>query len=113
MYSRGSDEEQLDALFRAYRGACPDVEPGPGFMPGIWERIEARQTFPMFFGRLARGFVTAAVALTIAMATYLYVPQQNGAFYSETYVEALASHDVETDLYEPVLYDPSEPAGQL
>ncbi len=110
MYSRGSDDEQLDALFRAYRDACPDVDPGSGFMPGIWERIEARQTFPAFLGRLARGFVTAAAALTLVMVAYLYVPRQNAAFYSETYVEALsASHSADADLYETS----SDPAGQL
>jgi hypothetical protein len=80
-------------------------------MPQLWERIEARQSYSFFLGRLASGFVTAAAALTLAMAAWLYLPRYN-AFYSETYVEALAAgHASDADLYEAA--DVSEPAGQL
>jgi len=109
MHSRGSDEQGLDALFRAYRDACPDLEPSANFMPQLWERIEARQSYSFFLGRLTSGFVTAAAAITLAMAVWLYIPRYN-AFYSETYVEALsASHSADADLYETS----SDPAGQL
>jgi hypothetical protein len=112
--NHGSDEERLDALFAAYRAACPEPEPGPNFMPQLWQRIEARQSFSFFFGRMASGFVTAAVAVTLAMAVYLYMPRSTTAFYSESYVEALAAgHAGENDLYEPVRFDPSDQAGQL
>ncbi|MCL4401266.1 MAG: hypothetical protein M1436_01190 [Acidobacteria bacterium] len=76
-------------------------------MPQIWERIDARQNYSFFFGRLASGFVTAAVALTLVMALWLSMPRRTNAFYSETYVEALASH---TDV-EP--YELPDPAGVL
>jgi hypothetical protein len=111
--NHGSDEERLDALFAAYRAACPGPDPGPNFMPQLWQRIEARQSFSFFLGRIASGFVTAAVALTLAMAVYLYVPRSTSAFYSESYVEALAAgHAENSDLYEPVRFD-AEQAGQL
>lgn len=111
-----SRDDELDGLFRAYRDACPDAEPGANFMPQLWERIEARQTFSSFLERMASGFVTAAVALTLLMAAFLYLPQGNGTFQSQSYVEALAaSHAAaeDTDLFEPVHFDPSDSAGKL
>ena len=107
-----SNEERLDALFGAYRAACPDPEPGVNFMPQLWERIEGRRNFSFAFRRMARGLVTAAVAAALAMAVYLYYPQTNSAFYSETYVEALAAgHGAEIEA--AVDLDGSEMAGQL
>src|ERR1035437_5213128 len=91
---RSSDEEKLDALFGAYRAACPDPQAGVNFMPHLWERIEGRRTFGFLVRRMASGFVTAAVAATLAMAVYLYYPQANNAYYTETYVEALADGHV-------------------
>ncbi len=85
------DESALDLLFRAYRDACPAPEPSPQFMPRLWQRIEARQRYSSFFGRVARRFVTAGVALSLGMALYLAVPTSySSLFTSESYVEALA-----------------------
>ena len=58
---RGSEEERLDALFRAFR-ECPAPEPSANFMPNLWARIDSRQSFTFSFRRLANAFVTAAVA---------------------------------------------------
>jgi acyl dehydratase len=114
MHTRGSDEEHLDALFAAYRAACPDAEPGADFMPQLWQRIEGRRTFSFFLGRLASGFVTAAVAATLAMAVYLYYPRTGNPYYSESYVEALAGHSGDNaEFFEAVYLESSEGAGQL
>ena len=112
--NRGSDEENLDALFQEYLAACPDPEPGANFMPQLWRRIEARRTFSFSLGRIASGFVTAAVALTLAMAVYLYFPRTSNSYYSESYVEALAAgHAAENaDFFEAVHFDVSD-SGQL
>src|SRR5215472_4372140 len=103
--NQGSQEERLNALFRAYGGACVPPEPSANFMPQLWQRIESRQTFSFFFRRVARGFVTAAVAATLAMAVYLTVPRASS--YASTYVEVLAaSHNTENpDLLETAGYD--------
>jgi len=87
---RGNEDEKLDALFRAYRDACPDPEASANFMPKLWARIDARQTFLFSFRRMANAFVTAAVALSIALGVYLTIPRSNPGSYPETYVEALA-----------------------
>ena len=88
MSMRGNEDEKLDALFRAYRDASPDPEASANFMPTLWARIDARQTFLFSFRRMANAFVTAAVALSIALGVYMSIPRSNPNH--ETYVEALA-----------------------
>src|SRR6059058_3653687 len=95
MFPENEGNKRLNALFRAYGEACVAPEPSANFMPKLWQRIESRQTFSFFFGRVARGFVTAAVAATLAMAVFLTVPRSAGS-YAGTYVEVLAaSHNVD------------------
>ena len=104
--NQGDDETALDALFRAYRQACPDPEPSAHFMPEIWQRIEERQHSLFFLGRWARAFVTAAAVLSLGMAAYLYIPhERNTALYVESYVEALAAgHALDSpDFAEPTM----------
>ena len=85
---RGNHEEKLDALFRAF-AACPTPEPSANFMPTLWQKIESRQTFTFSFRRMANVFVTAAVALSIALGVYTYLPH-NTPSYPQSYIEALA-----------------------
>lgn len=86
-------DERLGGLFAAYREACPDPDPGPDFMPRLWEKIEARRTFAYSLKRFARGFITAAAVASLAMGVYLAQPQSGTP---PTYLELLAagqSHD--------------------
>ena len=77
-FMHGSDEQRLDALFRAYRQACGEPEASANFMPELWARIESRQTFTFSFRRMANAFVTAAVALSIALGAYMSIPRASG-----------------------------------
>ena len=86
----GNDDEKLDALFRAYRDACTTPEVSANFMPTLWGRIESRQNFTFSFTRMANAFVTAALALTIALGVYMYMPHSSSNSYPQTYIEALA-----------------------
>jgi hypothetical protein len=86
---RGNDEERLDALFRAYRDACPTAEASANFMPGVWAKIEGRQRFTFSLRRMANAFVTAAVALSIALTVYMSLPHSRVSF-GTSYLEALA-----------------------
>ena len=82
---------RLQNLLEAYREACDVPEPGQNFMPEVWRKIEARQSVSLFFNRLARGFVATAFALSLILGAFVILPsQQNSAFYSGSYVEALA-----------------------
>jgi hypothetical protein len=59
---------------------------------------------------MAGAFVTAALALSVALAVYLAVPQSNQAYYSQTYIEATtANSNLNTaDIVGPVLSDLSD-----
>ena len=108
---RGNAEERLDALFRAYRDACPTPEPSANFMPNLWQRIESRQGFTFSFQRMANAFVTAAVALSIVLGVYMSMPRSNSSYYSQSYLEALAdANTLDTpDYVAPVRLDLSDP----
>jgi len=113
----GNHEEELDALFRAYREACPDREPGGNFMPGVWQRIEAQQRNTFSFLHMAQAFATAAVAATLALGVYLYLPQNSSAragAYQQNYLEALAdANSVETpDIVGPLRLDLRQSANE-
>ena len=105
---RGRDEERLDAIFEAYRRACPTPDASANFMPNLWQRIEARQRTTFSFRRMAQAFVTAAVALSIALGVYMAMPHPNVSSYS--YVEALAeANSADTsDLVVPVRFEAQE-----
>ena len=81
---------QLDRLFGAYRDACPDPDVSPNFMPQLWQKIEARQTFTFSLSRMANAFAAAAVALTLALTVYMYVPRSANQVPSQSYVDVLA-----------------------
>ena len=107
-----SSDEQLDALFRRYREACPAPEASGNFMPQLWRRIESRQTFTFSFRRMANAFVTAAVAASLGLGVYMAMPHgkpANPSYYS-SYVEALAeANTVDTpDIIAPVHLNLSE-----
>jgi hypothetical protein len=107
-YPTGSDESRLDALFEAYRFACPDPEPSVNFMPRLWQKIEARERVSTVFGRLARNLVTAALALSSIMAIAVTISSRTAPLPSGTYVEVLAEHHARENLdyFEPVSIEP-------
>ena len=96
------EDDQLDALFRAYRSACPTPEPGVNFMPELWARIEARQNCGFSFRRMANALVTAALAASLCLGVYTTIRGSDAAIYSQSYVEALvAGSTVDTELVAP------------
>ena len=96
------EDNQLDALFRAYHNACPVPEPGANFMPQLWQRIESRKHHGFSFRRMANALVTAAVAATICLGVYTTMRHSDTAMYSQSYVEALAEASaIDTDLVAP------------
>ena len=101
----GSDDQELDALFRAYRDACGSPEASANFMPNLWGRIESRQRFTFSFRRMANALTTAAVALSLALGVYMAIPRSSSNEYGQTYVEALAEASAPVDLVNPVTLD--------
>jgi len=98
-------DQDLERLFRAYRAACPDPDAGPNFMPGVWQKIEARRTFSRTLRRWTGAFVTAAAAVCVAMAVFTgtSVRADERAILGTTYIEALEGSGFETLAYEELL----------
>ena len=102
----GSDDQKLDALFRAYDDACGAPDASVNFMPNLWARIESRQRFTFSFRRMANALTTAAMALSLALGIYMAIPGSSSVDYNQTYVEALAESNMpDTDLVNPANFD--------
>jgi hypothetical protein len=87
---------ELQVLLRNYRESLPDPEPSAKFMPELWARIESRRKTTYSFGRLARGFVTAAAGLCLLISGLHWVPLEHSSGYQLTsYVDAL--NDTQAD----------------
>ena len=101
-----NNEEQLDALFQAY-AALPTPDASANFMPGIWQKIEARQSFTWSLGKFANVFVTAAAALSLALGLFVFLPQSTAQQAPLSYLEALAeANPIQApDLVNPVRMD--------
>jgi len=91
------EDARLDSLFLAYHAACEPGEVSANFMPELWQKIEHVQNTTFSFRRIARGFLTAAAAMSLVLATLVVAPApKTSAVYNATYVETLAAHDAET-----------------
>jgi hypothetical protein len=86
----GSDK--LDAFWSQYRAACPDPKPSSGFMPGLWQRIEARRASNVvMLRRIAQFCVGATLALTVLIGAVLIPRFEKIPVYNATYVDVIAA----------------------
>jgi hypothetical protein len=95
----------LSRLFAAYRDACPEPEPGETFMPRLWEKIEARRIRSSGLKRLARGIITTAAAVSLAMGILLIVPHHRT---SPTYLELLAAGQSNDSMADSDIVQPAD-----
>jgi hypothetical protein len=77
--SASEKERRLDELFRAYREACPEMDAGVNFMPGLWAKIEARQVSTNWFGRVAKALVMAGLAASVILGMLVSSMSQRAA----------------------------------
>jgi hypothetical protein len=89
MPAQNNPDARLDALFQAYRVACPDSDTSVNFMPDLWARIEARAVLTSWFARVARALVTAALAASAILAMMISSTDESSAFFNATFLEAL------------------------
>jgi hypothetical protein len=99
------DEAELElgwtSQLAEYRSACPEIEPAADFMPRLWHRIEARNTYRRSVQTFARLFVTAAGCLCVVLSSFLLVPLHSvhpGTILP--YVDALAEYHAANSLTE-------------
>jgi hypothetical protein len=91
--SQDFNQHDLDRLFAEYREACDVPEPSVNFMPALWERIDAGQSWTKHVWKWANGFVAAAAAASLFLVMLQMLPRHSSDFYAATYVETLADHD--------------------
>jgi len=65
---------ELDQLFAKYKDAVPDPDASANFMPGLWQKIEARQSFTMRIKKLTQVFVVATAAVCLGLGMAVVVP---------------------------------------
>lgn len=82
-------EQELDRLLAAYRDACEEPEPGADFMPRLWARIEATQSWSERLWKWANGLAVAAAAASVLLVVYQVSTKPHVDYYSGTYVETL------------------------
>lgn len=82
-------DDELNELFREYRAAVPDPEAGANFMPELWRKIEARQSFTLRLRRLTQVFVGAAAAICLLLAMIQVTPGTPSTKLRGTYVDML------------------------
>ena len=105
-----NDESQLDEWFEKYRLACPDVEPGINFMPGVWQKIDSRYSFWFVFQRLARTATTGCAAVCLVLLLLNFASTSQSPRAAATYTDALlADHSAEKTYFTEAI--PSLPAG--
>ena len=88
------DERNLDRLLERYARACPEADAGANFMPGIWQRIDARRGFSFKLATYARILAMTAASLCLAAGLFevsSYGPAQQLA--SKRFVEVLDDDD--------------------
>jgi hypothetical protein len=85
--------DRLSELFAAYRTAVPDPESSAAFVPGLWEKIDARRSFAYSLKRFAQGLITAAAAVCLVMGFFLSRPEPSNF----TYLEVLAADQTQHD----------------
>ena len=89
-------ERELGSFFQEYRAAFPDPEPSAGFMPGLWNRIDARRSFTLRLRRLSQVGAFAAVVSCLVIALLGPSPNRN-AKLSGNYVDVLAEAQTHPD----------------
>jgi hypothetical protein len=103
------DESGLDQFFQHYRQSFPDMEPSVNFMPMLWQKIEARHSFPFIFRRLGRSVMTASAALCLLLlALNLATTPQMSASYADALI---AEGSAEQTYYTEAIVSTSSPEG--
>lgn len=65
-------------------------------MPEMWARIAARESSATWFGRFAKGLVTAAVAASVILGMTLSSVSRSSSFFDATFVDALRADQIAT-----------------
>ena len=86
------NQDKLQAFWNQYREACPDPEPTATFMPGLWQKIDARRSAnASMLRRIAQICVGATLALTVLIGAFVIPELERQPVYGATYVDVIAA----------------------
>jgi hypothetical protein len=96
--SQANNSDKLDVLFRAYKRAHPDADPGPDFMPGLWRRIEGeRKANSSWLVRWLEVCLATTMAAALLLGFYVIPkfqePASNQIASQTSYLDVLADAD--------------------
>jgi hypothetical protein len=84
-------DERLEQLFETYKDGIVVPDPGAGFMPRLWEQIEARRAFAFRLKKVTQVFVAASAFACLLMTGFSVVGNSSQAVQPHaTYVDVLA-----------------------
>lgn len=105
MNDRWNDE--LDALFQEYKQAVPDPDASANFMPGLWRKIEGRQSVTLRIRKLTQVFVGAAAAVCLLFAMIEVIPGARNDIRG-SYIDVLAAaHPADNISALGIVYEPN------
>jgi hypothetical protein len=82
---------RLEQLFDDYKASVAIPEAGAGFMPRLWEQIDARRNFAFRLKKLTQLFVAVSAALCLLMTGITVVSNSSNSRQPHaTYVDVLA-----------------------
>lgn len=108
------DETTLNRLFESYGAACPEIEPDSLFMPRLWQKIEARQSFRSAFERLSGLFAAASAAVCLLLLVLNLVSTPQTHLSEPSYTDALiAEHSAERTYYTEAIWTGPQNPSQI
>jgi hypothetical protein len=97
-------DARLSGLFAEYRAACPGPEPGAMFMPGLWEKIEARRSFAYRLKLISRAIIAAAAVVCLLLGLSLSRPEPSSSYLEVVTADQSHGNAADEDLV-AVLYE--------
>jgi hypothetical protein len=109
-----NENQELDGMFEQYRRAVPDPDASANFMPELWSKIEARQSFLLRVKKLTQIFVAGAAAICLLLGIALQVPVSTETHaVGGNYVDVLANANPTENLSAVgIRIDYTEPNGR-
>lgn len=86
---RNDHDRQLDNLFAAYRDASEPLTDSTDFLPGLWQKIEARRSPSFSWMQWSRRLLAGAAGACLLLALAAWNPIEESSYYQTTYVDVL------------------------
>ncbi|MBM3762942.1 MAG: hypothetical protein FJW36_22170 [Acidobacteria bacterium] len=103
-----NQDQQLDELLGCYRAACPEIEPGANFMPGVWARIDVRRKSEQGIVRWATWFAMVAAMFVMVLGIMMY--RNPNPLPQRAYIEKLTDEISEDHFLEAAYVAKAKPA---